>query len=84
MNKHPQLPKGHTSILSPQFKYVPAALTDLAATFARIRGERMQPQPAPGKGADWHQPADDVPELGIEVPEAAWLTRRPSWPKEHR
>jgi hypothetical protein len=38
----------------------------------------MQPQPAPGKGADWHRPADDVPELGIEVPNTAWLTRRPS------
>ena len=36
MNK-PQLPKGHASILSPGFKYVPAANTDLAKTFARIR-----------------------------------------------
>ena len=78
MNKHPQLPKGHTSVLSPQFKYVPAALTDVAATFARIRGEHMQPQPAPVEGADWHRLTDDVPELGIEVLEAAWLTRRPS------
>jgi hypothetical protein len=84
MNKHPQLPKGHTSILSPQFKYVPAAFTDLAATFARIRGERMQPQPAPVEGADLHRLTDDVPELGIEVLEAAWLTTRPSWPREHR
>lgn len=78
MNKHPQLPKGHTSILSPQFRYVPAALTDVAATFARIRGERMQPQPAPVEGAYWHRPADDAAELGIEVLEAAWPTRRPS------
>lgn len=37
MNKLPQLPKGHVSILSPVFRYVPAASTDLAKTFARIR-----------------------------------------------
>ena len=86
MNKHPQLPKGYTSILSPQFRYVPAALTDLAATFARIRGERMQPQPAPGDEAVWHRLTEDVPELGIEVLEASWLTRRQSGPRgpEHR
>jgi len=41
MNKQPQLPKGHTSILSPAFRYVPAASTDLAKTFARIRGQRL-------------------------------------------
>ena len=41
MNKQPQLPKGHTSILSPAFKYVPAASTDLAKTFARIRAQRI-------------------------------------------
>jgi hypothetical protein len=40
MNK-PQLPKGHTSILSPTFKYVPAAHTDLSRTFARIREQRV-------------------------------------------
>ena len=40
MNK-PQLPKGHTSILSPTFKYVPAVNTDLARTFARIREQRL-------------------------------------------
>jgi hypothetical protein len=40
MNK-PQLPKGHTSILSPAFKYVPAASTDLSRTFARIREQRV-------------------------------------------
>jgi len=40
MNK-PQLPKGHTSILSPAFKYVPAANTDLSRTFARIREQRV-------------------------------------------
>jgi hypothetical protein len=40
MNK-PQLPKGHTSILSSTFKYVPAANTDLARTFARIREQRF-------------------------------------------
>jgi len=37
MTKQPQLPKGHSSILSPEFKYVPAVKTDLAKTFARIR-----------------------------------------------
>ncbi len=37
MNRLPQLPKGHVSILSPVFRYVPAASTDLAKTFARIR-----------------------------------------------
>jgi hypothetical protein len=31
------LPKGHTSILSPAFRYTPAASTDLRATFARVR-----------------------------------------------
>ena len=41
MNKQPQLPKGHTSILSPAFRYVPAASTDLAKTFARIREQRL-------------------------------------------
>lgn len=32
MNNVPQLPKGHTSILSPRFKYVPAVATDAAQT----------------------------------------------------
>ena len=36
-----QLPKGHTSILSPAFKYVPAVKTDLSRTFARIREQRI-------------------------------------------
>ncbi len=40
MNKLP-LPKGHPSILSPAFKYVPSASTDLAKTFARIRSQRL-------------------------------------------
>jgi hypothetical protein len=31
------LPKGHTSCLSPQFKYTPATHTDLGKTFARIK-----------------------------------------------
>jgi hypothetical protein len=44
----PQLPKGHASILSPGFKYVPAANTDLAKTFARIRETHRA---AVGKGA---------------------------------
>jgi hypothetical protein len=82
MNNYPQLPKGHTSILSPQFKYVPAASTDLAATFARLRGERVQPQPAPDDAAAWHRPADNAPELAIEVLEASWLTRQQGGRKE--
>jgi len=43
MTNKPQLPKGHASILSPTFKYVPAANTDLAKTFARIRTQRLAP-----------------------------------------
>ena len=31
------LPKGHTSCLSSQFMYTPAARTDLGKTFARIK-----------------------------------------------
>jgi len=38
MNK-PQLPKGLSSILSRRFPYVPAADTDIAKTFARVRHE---------------------------------------------
>lgn len=38
MNK-PQLPKSFSSILSRQFRYVPAAQTDIAKTFARVRHE---------------------------------------------
>ena len=33
------LPKGHTSCLSPQFKYTSATHTDLGDTFARIKGQ---------------------------------------------
>jgi hypothetical protein len=78
MNDHPPLPKGHTSILSPQFRYVPAACTDLAATFARIRGERMQPQPLPGDSGGRQRSTGAYPEFEIEVLEAAWLTTRPA------
>jgi hypothetical protein len=39
MSRQPQLPKGHNPILSPT--YVPAASTDLAQTFARIRIQRL-------------------------------------------
>jgi hypothetical protein len=38
MNR-PPLPKGHLSILSPGFRYVPAASTDIAKTFARFKRE---------------------------------------------
>jgi hypothetical protein len=31
------LPKGHTSCLSPQFKYTSATHTDLGNTFARLK-----------------------------------------------
>jgi hypothetical protein len=34
--------KPRVSILSPDFKYVPAVSTDLARTFARIRREQRQ------------------------------------------
>jgi hypothetical protein len=66
MNSNHQLPKGHTSILSPAFMYVPAASTDVARTFARVRGQQLQPQPAPS-------PVDGQPD--IEVLEASWLSR---------
>jgi hypothetical protein len=39
----PLLPKGHASILSPRFRYVPATHTDLARTFARIRQQLRTP-----------------------------------------
>jgi len=35
----PKLPKGHTSVLSRAFKYTPAAQTNVAKTFARIKRE---------------------------------------------
>lgn len=41
MIKQPRLPKGHISILSPEFKYVPAVKTDLAKTFGRLREQRL-------------------------------------------
>ena len=44
MNK---LPKGHESLLSPTFKYVPAVKTDVSETFARVRRRLALPgQPA--------------------------------------
>jgi hypothetical protein len=42
------LPKGHTSCLSPQFKYTSAVHTDLGDTFARIKrqlNERSKEDP---------------------------------------
>ena len=51
MNERPihqlQLPKGHTSILSPAFRYVPAVKTDLSRTFARVREQRAAQARAP-------------------------------------
>ena len=44
MNK-PLLPKGHSSILSPGFRYVPAANTDIAKTFARVKRELKLDEP---------------------------------------
>jgi hypothetical protein len=38
------LPKGHVSCLNTKFKYVPAASTDLAKTFARIRRRQLKAQ----------------------------------------
>ena len=72
MNKH-QLPKGHISILSPAFKYVPAAATDIAKTFARMRGQHLQPQPRPFAVVErpGHRSESD-----IEVLEAAWFLRQ--------
>lgn len=37
------LPKGHASCYSKEFKYTPAASTDLAKTFAKIR-KKMEEQ----------------------------------------
>jgi hypothetical protein len=45
------LPKGHTSILSPGFKYVPAAGTDIAKTFARVRQQLKQEERPAGNVA---------------------------------
>ena len=36
------LPKGHTSCLSPQFKYTSAVHTDLGNTFARIKRQHNE------------------------------------------
>ena len=46
--------KPRVSILSPDFKYVPAVSTDLARTFARIRREQRQraEQQCPSDAAD--------------------------------
>lgn len=73
MNKNSVLPRCHTSILSPQFKYVPAACTDVAATFARVRAERLRAQSGADKGDDSHRRPADTAEPGLEVLEAVWL-----------
>ena len=45
------LPKGHTSCLSPQFKYTSAIHTDLGKTFTRIKGQlKGQSEVGPGEG----------------------------------
>ena len=45
------LPKGHTSCLSPQFKYTSATHTDLGKTFARIKRQlKGQSKAGPGEG----------------------------------
>jgi hypothetical protein len=40
------LPKGHLSCLANQFKYTPAAHTDLAKTFARVRRRQLRERAA--------------------------------------
>jgi len=50
MNK-PQLPNGLPSILSRRFRYVPAADTDIAKTFARIRQDLGRDTRAPAANA---------------------------------
>src|SRR5512134_3777902 len=72
--KEPLLPGCHTSILSPHFKYVPAACTNVAATFARVRAERLRAQSAAGDGPDSNPRPAGGAELGIEVLEAAWIS----------
>lgn len=73
MNDGFLLPRRHTSILSPQFRYVPAACTNVAATFARVRAERLRAQSDAGEGnGSPRRPAGGA-ELGIEVLEAVWL-----------
>ena len=73
MNKHPRLPKGHMTTLSTAFKYVPAARTDVAETFARIRGQRLHERPASDADAERRRAASG--KLDIEVLEASWLLR---------
>jgi hypothetical protein len=41
------LPKGHVSCLSQGFRYTPAAVTDVAKTFARIRRQLKAEAKAP-------------------------------------
>ncbi|MGZ9031361.1 MAG: hypothetical protein ACXW2G_08310 [Burkholderiaceae bacterium] len=73
MNNTPVPPRHHTSILSPQFKYVPAACTNVAATFARVRAERLRAQA--DRGDDSQRCRAGTAELGVEVLEAVWLPR---------
>ena len=73
MNPVSVLPRCHASVLSSQFKYVPAARTNVAATFARVRAERLHTQPGTGEADDSYQRPAGTAELGIEVLEAVWL-----------
>jgi hypothetical protein len=41
------LPKGHRSCLGEGFRYIPAASTDIAQTFARVRRQLEQEAPPP-------------------------------------
>ena len=73
MNQNSVLPRCRASVGSPQFKYVPAARTDVAATFARVRAERLRAQSEAGEADDSQRRPADTAELGIEVLEAVWL-----------
>jgi hypothetical protein len=43
------LPKGHVSCLTEGFRYTPAASTDVAKTFARIRQQLERQEPPAAK-----------------------------------
>jgi hypothetical protein len=41
------LPKGHRSCLTEEFRYIPAASTDIARTFERVRRQLERQAPPP-------------------------------------